>query len=62
MNLLRVENFFIELKKCNFNLINEIIFINDCSTDETEKKINDEIVKFRIFIRCKYICFFKFKK
>lgn len=46
---IEVENFFIELKKCNFNLINEIIFINDCSTDETEKKINEEIKKFREF-------------
>ena len=28
-----VENFFNELKICNFNLINEIIFVDDCSTD-----------------------------
>lgn len=42
-----VENFFIELKKCNFDLINEIIFINDCSIDTTEKKIKNEIRKFK---------------
>jgi len=42
-----VENFFIELKKCNFDLISEIIFINDCSTDITEKKIINEIKKFK---------------
>ena len=40
-----VENFFNELKICNFNLINEIIFVDDCSTDDSlnllEKKINE---------------------
>ena len=40
-----VENFFNELKKCNFDLIDEIIFINDCSTDNSlellQKKINE---------------------
>ena len=40
-----IENFFNELKICNFNLINEIIFVDDCSTDGSlnslEKKIND---------------------
>ena len=40
-----IENFFNELKKCNFDLIDEIIFINDCSTDNSlellQKKINE---------------------
>ena len=40
-----IENFFSNLKQCNFNLINEIIFINDCSTDNSldllQKKINE---------------------
>ena len=39
-----IENFFNELKKCNFDLIDEIIFVNDCSTDNSlellQKKIN----------------------
>ena len=30
-----IENFFNELNNCNFNLINEIIFVNDCSTDNS---------------------------
>ncbi len=40
-----IENFFSELKICNFNLINEIIFVDDCSSDDSlnllEKKINE---------------------
>tara|TARA_Y100000768_G_scaffold363168_1_gene322587 strand:- start:337 stop:1227 length:891 start_codon:yes stop_codon:yes gene_type:complete len=40
-----IENFFNDLKKCNFDLINEIIFVNDCSTDNSlellQKKINE---------------------
>ena len=40
-----IENFFNELKKCNFNLIDEIIFVDDCSTDNSlellKKKINE---------------------
>ena len=40
-----IENFFNDLKKCNFDLINEIIFVNDSSTDNSlnllKKKINE---------------------
>ena len=40
-----IENFFQNFKKCNFNLINEVIFINDCSIDDSldliQKKINE---------------------
>ncbi len=40
-----IENFFNELKICNFNKINEIIFVDDCSTDNSiellKKKITD---------------------
>jgi len=40
-----VANFFTDLKNCNFDLINEIIFVNDCSTDNSfdliEKKISE---------------------
>ena len=30
-----IENFFNELQICNFSLINEIIFVDDCSTDNS---------------------------
>ena len=40
-----IENFFEQLKKCNFDIINEIIFVDDCSTDNSykllDKKNND---------------------
>lgn len=40
-----INNFFQDLKICNFNLINEIIFVNDYSTDNSldliQKKINE---------------------
>ena len=40
-----VENFFTELQNCNFDLINEVIIVNDCSTDNSfnilEKKISE---------------------
>lgn len=40
-----IENFFNDLKDCNFDIINEIIFVDDCSTDNSldllEKKINE---------------------
>jgi glycosyltransferase involved in cell wall biosynthesis len=44
-----VENFFTDLRNCNLDLINEIIFVDDCSTDNSfdliKKKI-DEFTKF----------------
>ncbi len=40
-----IENFFNELKNCNFDQVNEIIFVDDCSTDNSlsllEKKIDE---------------------
>ena len=30
-----IDNFFNELKICNSNLVNEIIFVDDCSTDDS---------------------------
>ena len=42
-----IENFFIDLEKCNFNLINEILFINDCSTDNSKDILEENIEKFK---------------
>ena len=42
-----IENFFNELKKCNFDLINEIIFVNDCSTDNSLEQIQNKINEFK---------------
>ncbi len=41
-----VKNFFVDLKKCNFNLINEIIFVDDYSTDNSINLITEEIDEF----------------
>lgn len=42
-----IENFFKDLKKCNFDLINEIIFVNDCSTDNSLELIQKKISEFK---------------
>ncbi len=42
-----IENFFNDLKTCNFNLINEILFINDCSTDNSKDFLEKNIEKFK---------------
>ena len=42
-----IENFFNELNNCNFNLINEIIFVNDCSTDKSYINLENAINKFK---------------
>ncbi len=42
-----IENFFSELKKCNFNLINEIIFVDDCSTDNSVNLLEENINIFK---------------
>lgn len=42
---IEIDNFFNDLNDCDFNIINEIIFIDDCSTDNSyellKKKINE---------------------
>ena len=50
---IEIDNFFNDLKGCNFNLINEIILIDDCSADNSyvllKKKINEfKIESFKI--------------
>jgi len=42
-----IGNFFNDLQLCNFNLINEIIFVNDCSIDNSSDLIQKEINKFK---------------
>ena len=42
-----IENFFNELKKCNFNKVNEIIFVDDCSTDNSIELLKKKITEFR---------------
>ena len=42
-----IENFFNDIKKCNFNLINEIIFVNDFSTDNSLELLEKNINEFR---------------
>ena len=42
-----IENFFSELKKCNFNLLNEIIFVDDCSTDNSAEIIEKTLLKLK---------------
>ena len=42
-----IENFFHDLKNYNFDTINEIIFIDDCSTDDSFNLLNKEIKIFK---------------
>jgi glycosyltransferase involved in cell wall biosynthesis len=41
-----IENFFNDIKKCNFNLINEIIFVDDCSIDNSLNLLKEKIDEF----------------
>ena len=41
-----IENFFNDIKKCNFNLINEIIFVDDCSIDNSLNLLKEKINEF----------------
>lgn len=41
-----IKNFFNDLKNCNFNLLNEIIFVNDCSTDNSLNLLEEKIHEF----------------
>ena len=47
-----IENFFSELKKCNFfNLLNEIIFVDDCSTDNSAEIIEKTLLKLKKHVK-----------
>ena len=43
----QINNFFVELKNCNFDLINEIIFVDDCSTDDSFQLIEKKIFELK---------------
>ena len=45
---IEIDNFFSDLKNCNFNLINEIIFIDDCSTDNSYELLKKKTSEFKI--------------
>ena len=45
---IEIDNFFSDLKDCNFNLINEIIFIDDCSTDNSYELLKKKTSEFKI--------------
>ena len=51
-----IENFFNDLKLCNFDLINEIIFIDDFSTDNSSNLIEKKIEEFKkLFINTNFL-------
>jgi len=43
-----IENFFEQLKKCNFDIINEIIFVDDCSTDNSYKLLDKKNNEYKV--------------
>ena len=43
-----IDNFFNDLKNCDFSLVNEIIFIDDCSTDNSYESLRKKIEEFKI--------------
>ena len=45
---IEIDNFFNDLTYCDFNLINEIIFINDCSTDNSYEILKKKINEFKL--------------
>ena len=51
-----IENFFDDLKLCNFDLINEIIFVDDFSTDNSSNLLEKKIEEFkRLFINTNFL-------
>jgi len=43
----QIKNFFTELEYCDFNKINEIIFVDDCSSDNSIDLLSQNINKFK---------------
>jgi len=57
-----IENFFNNLKNCNFNLINEIIFIDDFSIDNSSDLIKQKIIEFKkLFFDTNFLLLNNFK-
>ncbi len=52
-----IENFFYDLRKCNFDLIDEIIFVNDCSTDGSLNLLEKKIKEFEVSHNVKLLIF-----
>ena len=51
-----IENFFNDLKLCNFDLINEIVFIDDFSTDNSSNLLEEKIEEFKkLFINTNFL-------
>ena len=44
---IEIDNFFNDLSDCDFNIINEIIFIDDCSTDNSYELLKKKIIEFK---------------
>lgn len=57
-----IENFFNDVKKIDLDLINEIIFIDDCSTDNSFFLLEKEIKDFKTkFLKIKFVLLKNFK-
>ena len=51
-----IENFFNDLKFCNFDLINEIIFIDDFSADDSSNLLEEKIDEFKkLFVNTNFL-------
>tara|TARA_E500000178_G_C17009365_1_gene749760 strand:+ start:530 stop:1420 length:891 start_codon:yes stop_codon:yes gene_type:complete len=57
-----IENFFQELKICNTELINEIIFIDDCSSDNSFSLLKNKIDEYKkLLFKINFILINNFK-
>ena len=51
-----IDNFFNELKICNSNLVNEIIFVDDCSTDDSFNLLKKKLMNLKFY--CQILIFY----